>query len=371
MYRELAADGRIELLVVFAESGAEPRFDPDFKLVTTWQDDLLEGVPHVVVRDPPEARAAAVLTKLQGFHPDVLYLHGYNLPYLRTAMRWANKSGIPVMMSTDSELRGPRPLYKRIAKKLVLPPIFRRVSLFLTVGDANEEYFASYGVSRNKFLRAPFSIDSADYDRALAKRQALRSEVRQRLGIPEEAVVLLNVGKLTPIKSQDYLVRAFRAATAKSNLPAYLLIAGDGPERERLEALAATLDGRVKLLGFIGVNDLPAHYLAADLYVHPSSFDPHPLAVSEAIYCSLPLVASDRIGSTGPTDDLRPGTNGWVHPFGDEAALAAILTRLLDDPALRAEAGRLSGEIAPMHAAPYVADRFIAGTLKVLAEQKA
>ena len=229
-------------------------------------------------------------------------------------MKWARGRKIPLLMSTDSELRFPRPLHKRIAKRFLLPWIFRKIALFLTVGDANEDYFAHYGVSRGKFLRAPFSIDSEDYDRALAHRGELRQHLRAQLGIPSDHVVLLNVAKLTPIKSQDYLIRAFLKASAAANTPATLLIAGDGPERARLEQLAAASNGSVRLLGFVSVNDLPAHYLASDLYVHPSSFDPHPLAVSEAIYCSLPLVASDRIGSSGPTDDLQDGKNAGSFP---------------------------------------------------------
>ena len=371
MYRCLAADGRVELLVIFAEKGAEPQFDVDFGLVTRWQDNLVEGVPHVVIKAPAPERSAAVLSQLATFDPHVLYLHGYNLPYLRESMKWAGGNSVPILMSTDSELRFPRPLHKRIAKRFLLPWIFRKVALFLTVGDANEDYFAHYGVSRHKFLRTPFSIDSEDYDRALAHRAELREGLRAQLGVPQQNVVLLNVAKLTPIKSQDYLIRAFLQAVSATGIPATLLIAGDGPERPRLEQLAAASNGSVRLLGFVSVNDLPAYYLASDLYVHPSSFDPHPLAVSEAIYCSLPLVASDRIGSSGPTDDLQDGKNGWIFPFGDDAALTALLTRLLPDSALRAQAGAMSAQLGPMHAAPYVAGRFIEGTFKVLGQTAA
>ena len=367
MYRELAAEGKVELLVIFAESGAEPRYDPDFLLVTQWQSNLLEGVPHLVLKTTPEARSAAVLAELEKFNPAVIYLHGYNLPYLREAMNWARRTGVGVLMATDSELRGPRPWHKKLAKRFILPFIFRKVDLFLTVGDANEEYFAYYGVSPSKFLRAPFSIDSKYYDRALAQRAELRSALRHKLGVPEDAVVLLNVGKLTPIKSQDYLMRAFERARQQTGVSARLLIAGDGPERKRLEQIAAVSNGSIQLLGFVGVDDLPAHYLAADVYVHPSLFDPHPLAVSEAIYCGLPLIASDRIGSTGPNDDLQPGKNGWIHPYGDEDALTALIAKLLTDAPLRASAGALSTQLGKVHAADYVAGCFSQATLQVAA----
>ena len=370
MYRELAAQGAVELLVIFAESGAEPRYDPDFLIVTKWQDNLLEGVPHVVLKVAPGDRPKAVLDELKRFDPQVIYLHGYNLPYLREAMDWARRNNVGVMMSTDSELRGPRPWHIKLAKRFILPLIFRKIDLFLTVGDANEEYFAYYGVDRAKFVRAPFSIDSDDYDRALARRTEVRTTLRETLGLSPETIVLLNVGKLTPIKSQDYLMRAFTKARELTGIDCVLLIAGDGPERKRLEELAATSAGGIRLLGFVGVNDLPAHYLTADIYVHPSLFDPHPLAVSEAIYCSLPLVASDRIGSTGPTDDLQPGKNGWVHPYGDEQTLTDILVMLLQDADLRSRAGAISGQLGKVHAAGHVARCFSQGALRVAAQSK-
>ena len=84
MYRCLAADGRVELLVIFAEKGAEPQFDVDFGLVTKWQDNLVEGVPHVVITAPAPGRAAAVLTQLANFAPDVIYLTATIFPICAT-----------------------------------------------------------------------------------------------------------------------------------------------------------------------------------------------------------------------------------------------------------------------------------------------
>ena len=60
-------------------------------------------------------------------------------------------------------------------------------------------------------------------------------------------------------------------------------------------------------------------YCAADVYVHCSDNEPHSLAITEAIYCGLPVVLSDRCGSYGPTDDVQPGINGFVYRCGDVA----------------------------------------------------
>jgi glycosyltransferase involved in cell wall biosynthesis len=118
--------------------------------------------------------------------------------------------------------------------------------------------------------------------------------------------------------------------------------------------------------GFIGLDELPIYYIASDIYIHPSSHDPHPLAVSEALYCGLPSIVSDRIGSIGVTDDIRDGITGWVFRDGDTTALSEICTRVIDDPALRKRAGEAAFSLRDMHAADACGSRFVDGALKAL-----
>ena len=313
MYRQIAADGRIDLLVLFVESGAQPRFDAHFSRTLNWQPDILEGYPHRILAAPAAQRRKAVLAALETFAPDAIYVHGYALSYLRSAILWANRRNIPVLMATDSELKHTRPWHVRAFKRLFLPRLLSRIDLFLTVGDENERYFAHYGVPTSRFLRTPFSIDSEAFDCVLAERDRVRNKVRAQLNVSPEATVILTVGKLIPRKQQAHIVQAMRTVLASSTRSAVLLLAGDGPDRVALEALARPLGEAIKFLGFIEVDRLPEYYVAADLYVQSSNFDPHPLAVSEALYCGLPVIASDRIGSIGPSDDLQEGRTGWAY----------------------------------------------------------
>lgn len=371
MYRFIAADGRVELLVVFAESGAAPKFDPGFDQVIQWQQDILDGFSHQVVGGTPAVRTQGVLEKLNRFAPDVVYVHGYAKDYLRATMRWARSRKIPVMMTSDNELLHRRPWYVRAFKQFALPRVLRAVDLFLTVGDENERYFQHYGVSPDRFHRVRFSIDSPCYDKILAEKTAVRHALRKRLGIADQAVVILTVGKLIPRKRHAELLNAFSQALQAGSKPAILLIAGDGPERKNLEQIAQPLGDSARLLGFIGVDMLPEYYAAADIYVHPSSFDPHPLAISEALYCGLPVVVSDRIGSTGPTDDVQVGRNGWSYPGGDAGALSRTLQELINNPSLRERAGLASQAIGADHAAHRCASLFVDGALRAWANRQA
>ncbi len=366
MYRHIAADPGVELLVIFAEAGAAPRYDSGFGQVIKWQDDLLDGFAYTLVAVGKAERSQAIQRELEKFKPDAVYVHGYALDYLRDTIRWAGKSSVPVLMTTDSELRHPRPWYVSLAKQFILPLIFRKVDLFLTVGDENERYYAHYGVPRDRFHRVPFSIDSGFYNTTLANRSTVRMSLRQRLGISPETVAILTVGKLIPRKEHAALIRAFATAMKEGDRSAVLLIAGDGPLRSQLEVLAKPLGSAVRLLGFIGVQQLPEYYAAADVYVHPSSHDPHPLAISEALYCGLPVIVSDRIGSIGPTDDVQVELNGWEYPNGDETALSRTIARLIDNPEVRASAGVKSREIGLLHSSDRCAVQFVDGVIRVL-----
>jgi glycosyltransferase involved in cell wall biosynthesis len=370
MYRSIAADGRVKLLVIFTHSGAGPRFDSGFGRVVEWQSDILEGYRSSVISASESERMTAVLRELSGFAPDVVYVHGYHLLVYRAVMKWANRSSIPVLMTTDSELRHPRPWPVRIAKRLTLPKLFRRVGLFLTVGDENEKYFGHYGVPTSHFHRVPFSIDSAFYDKVLSRREETRERLRLQLGIPSGAVVILTAGKLIQRKRQEDLIRAFESVPGSRDGSAVLLIAGDGSLRAHLEEVARPLGAAVKLLGFVDISSLPEHYIAADIYVHPSDHDPHPLAISEALYCGLPVIVSDRIGSAGPTDDVRVGENGWEYPVGDVARLSCLLNLLIDDAELRTRAGLLSRRLGKLHSADRCAARFVDGALLALKKQE-
>jgi glycosyltransferase involved in cell wall biosynthesis len=139
--------------------------------------------------------------------------------------------------------------------------------------------------------------------------------------------VLLAVGRLSPQKDYDCMLRAFAAVRAQ--MPCRLLILGEGPERARLEALAAELGvaADVDLAGWVG-NPFP--YMArSDLFVLSSRWEGLPTVLIEALYCGLRVVSTDC--PSGPQEILDGGRYGALVPVGDHAALAdAVLAALRD-----------------------------------------
>lgn len=115
--------------------------------------------------------------------------------------------------------------------------------------------------------------------------------VREELGLPPDAFIYLNVGRLDPQKNHKLLFHAFREV-AEEVPNSYLLFAGVGRLEDELKKLAVDLgiDKKTFFLGRRG--DVGALLEAADVFVFPSFFEGHPVALLEAMFKSLPSIAS-------------------------------------------------------------------------------
>jgi N-acetyl-alpha-D-glucosaminyl L-malate synthase BshA len=157
------------------------------------------------------------------------------------------------------------------------------------------------------------------------------SKSRAQLGIPEENVVLISIGRLIRRKALDVLLLA---VSKLEDQKFRLLIIGEGPEEPHLRVLAERL-GLSSLVDFLGAvwGERKFQYLAAsDIFVLPSVHEGFGLVFLEAMYCGLPVIASS---SGGQTDFLREGETGFLIPVGDVDALAERILRLARDRALR------------------------------------
>ena len=193
------------------------------------------------------------------------------------------------------------------------------------------------GVSPARMFRAPLPIDEALYLDFAARRSEERASARAAMGVSDEAVVVLFAGKLSDRKRPRDLVEAWARLRERSGSrhEVVLLFCGDGPLKGDLSAAIDRVGATARLVVFVNVDRLPAYYCAADILVHPSEHDPHPLNCSEAACIGLPLVLSDRIGAIGPTDIARAGENALVYRCGDIDDLVAAIERLIGDRTLR------------------------------------
>jgi glycosyltransferase involved in cell wall biosynthesis len=187
----------------------------------------------------------------------------------------------------------------------------------------------------------PNGIDLEPY------RQPIEPLQRADLGFEDQDVLLINVGRLTPEKNLNFLLRAFSAALqAYSRLG--LILVGRGDERPALEALIREqgMQGRVFFTGLIPYTDIPRYLSIADAFVTASVTEVHPFTVIEAMAAGLPVLG---INSPGVGDTVQDGRNGFLCPQEDAAIFSARLMRLAMDEAKRREMGATAREDAKIY----------------------
>ncbi|CAN7710951.1 glycosyltransferase [Paenibacillus sp. LjRoot153] len=201
--------------------------------------------------------------------------------------------------------------------------------------------FESY-LDREKFVTIFNGIEE-DYISELDQRMS-REEMRDRLQIPRDAVVIGNVARISKWKGQDLLIKSF--ATCKKPLNTYLVLAGDcfpGNENvlDELKLLVKDLqlEDRVIFAGFI--SDSRNVYVAIDVFVLASTTpEPFGRVLIESMYCGLPSIATNW---GGPVDIITHGEDGLL-VGANEAAMSECIERLLVDDIQMKQLGRSAKE---------------------------
>lgn len=221
----------------------------------------------------------------------------------------------------------------------------------VTLSDAGTDEFLEKSIgSRAQYRTIYNGIDIDAFGRG-----AGGGDVRGKLGIGSEDLVIVCVGRMVPVKGYDVLVKA-SADIVKGLAPRRVrfLMVGDGPEREELIREAERM-GVGENFTFLGFRDDVARLLSAsDLMAMPSINEGLGMSIVEAMAFSLPVVAS-RVG--GIVEVVEDGVTGILVPPSNPAELARACIEILSD----GERGRKMGR-AGRKRAKFIFD--IKGTVK-------
>jgi len=276
------------------------------------------------------ARAAAADATVADFHfaltalpalaplrrlPVVVHFHG----------PWAEEADVE---------RAPRLVVA--AKRAAERRVYRRARVAVTLSQAFADVLVrDYRVAPERIRIVPPGIDLERFS------PGGRAEARQRLGVPQDAFVVATARRLVPRMGLDVLLAAW-PEVERVRPGAVLLLAGDGPERARLEREAPA---SVRFLGRVADDLLPDVYRVADVCAVPSlALEGFGLAVVEALACGTPAVVSNVGGLPEAVAGLEPSL---VVPAGDVSALASrLLGELPDEAACRRHAERFDWRTA-------------------------
>ena len=336
-FRWLRARTALEFKVFYLwEFGVTAQRDPEFEATFQWDVDLLGGydsefVPNVSPDpgthhfrglDNPALRA-----RLAAWRPGAVLLFGYNWLSLQRALWWARWHGVPLLFRGDSHLLGRQRL--PWPRRLALTLLYRQFAAITYVGAANRDYFRGLGVADERLFFAPHAVDATQFNADDPAVRTAAATLRAGLGLTGKRVVLF-AGKFHERKQPVELLHAFLEVAGPDDA---LVLVGEGPEKERLNALAATRpEANVRFLPFANQTEMPVRYCLADIFVLPSRghYETWGLAVNEAMHLGVPCLVSDRVGCQ--RDLVQPGETGWVFAADDPVALAAALRSALRTP---------------------------------------
>ena len=294
------------------------------------------GTPvHHVPGNPGPRDPAAFLRLvrlLRRERPDVV--HTYLIVAGLYGRLAAFAAGVPVVLAAEQNVYARKPRRHALMERALTARTYRIVACCRTVG---EYYRRQTGVPAGKidviYNAVRFGRLPSDEDRAPA---------RARLGLPDEALVIGTLGRLTEQKGQRTLLQAgARLAARRPRLVVFL--AGQGPLRPALAAEAEWL-GISEHVRFLGVRrDRDTLFAAMDLFVLPSRWEGLSLALVEAMGAARPVVAT-RVG--GNPEVVTDGETGLLVPPDDPAALADALDGLLADTDRRQGLGRRAADDA-------------------------
>jgi len=251
------------------------------------------------------------------------------------------QAGTEGVLGPNDNVEATRGRAARVVHRLVrsvLTRAYRRADLFICVSRGIERETLAAGVPRERVIYLPHPVRLADF--APVDPQA-RAELRARLGLPADELVVVSVGRLSQEKGTADLAQAWKDLA----LPrAHLVMVGGGDPGHPWDTsqIARDLaDHSEPASRVIATGDVPparvADYLrAADLAVQPPHFEAFGIAALEEMAAAIPVIASD-VG--GLRDFVETDVNGLRVPPYSPAALVAAMRRLLTDDGLRQTLG--------------------------------
>ena len=278
------------------------------------------GVEVIPVRSdhPYDPRIVRTLVRLIRAHRiDIVHSHEYKSDLLTWLV--ARVHPMPIMSTVHGWITNSTKsrLFVGLSQKALGG--FGRV---VAVSNETRRKVVDCGVPEDRIVVLHNAIVTQDYQPERHERGFLR----QRFGLPADATVIGNIGRLSPEKGQADFIEA-AAVLAATHPRAYFVLAGDGPSRAALEqqSIDRGLGSRMFFTGHLA--DVRPVYRDLDILALTSHTEGFPNVVLESLCMDVPVLATN-VGGT--SEAIQDGTTGVLVPAACPAEIARGLRRMLD-----------------------------------------
>jgi glycosyltransferase involved in cell wall biosynthesis len=240
--RTLAARSDVDLTVYYcSRQGLDATLDSQFGVTVKWDTPLLDGYRSQFLPNVGGERGVHGFTRLMNpaivaelFHSryDAILVHGYEHATKWLAFLAARLVGTPIVLRGESQLLSPRSRPVRLAKELLLRPLFRAISICTYIGEQNRAFYEYYGVEGDRLVFAPYVVDNTRFQRQCDQLTSCRNELRAALNVRDDRPIVLAAGKLITKKQPLTLLRAYQQVRAECSCA--LVFMGTGEMRAEI-----------------------------------------------------------------------------------------------------------------------------------------
>jgi glycosyltransferase involved in cell wall biosynthesis len=247
------------------------------------------------------------------------------------------------------------PVFRSLHKKM-----FSYLSMtILNSSFLKEDHAKWLGVNKDKIEVCHNGIE-------IGPNYQAKVDIRSKLNLPEDSIVVLCVGRFSGEKGQQILVQSAeimqRYRGGYENV--HFIFCGDGVTKEQIENYCK--QHQIKNLHFVGsVKNVNDYLKSADIFVMPSDFEGQPNAMMEAMAMGLPCISTDQSGAIDMADD---GVEAFFVPPRNSEALADKLEILVNSPEIRQDMGLKAKERSAGFGISAMIDKFDSIILKAVAE---
>ena len=298
------------------------------------------------------ARTIKLCREIVRYRPDIIVLPGYSDVSHWCALLVASFMQMPRLVSFDSTaIDHHRVWHKELVKKLFV----RMCNGGFGYGTKSKEYLVQLGMPPDKFFVRYQATHNQEIAATYTKYLQDRDKKLDDIGAKKRNFIY--VGRLSREKNIELLLSAYarlkRSGSAADEWG--LIVVGDGPLRQSLEALK-TAD--TVFVGGKSWREVPEYYALADVFILPSTSETWGLVVNEAMICGLPVIVSNRCGSAH--DLVIEGKNGFSFDPYSEDELLDRMRSFIEHPNCIREMGFCSQKIirdyTPLNAARQMHD---------------
>jgi len=308
--------------------------DKDFGKKIQWDIPLLDGYQYEIVEnisaDPgPHHRngidCPTLNKSIEDWGADALMVFGWNYKAHYNAMKHF-KGSIPVYFRGDSTLIDETGGIKQLLRRCFLRWVYRSADFAFYVGKNNKEYFLKHGFTEEELFFAPHAIDNQRFNDSSGDYTKAAALWRTELGISQDEVVVVFVGKFEPKKNPLLLLHA---AKKLNNPKVHFVFVGNGLLEEEMKKEAKGMDN-IHFVPFQNQSRMPVVYYLSDILALPSQGpgETWGLVVNEAMACGRAVLVSTKAGCF--SDLVENGKNGYVFESGEVNDCVSALEKMSD-----------------------------------------